>query len=142
MPTNAKAPTPRLPPYASEIPATLLQLPDLSVPQANKEPDQVMIPEAPDAPQAAAELPQAVPAAPEPPGAPPPLYPINIAPTGTMHTGRQVRTPSQFGYAAYLAKNLPLPVLLTSILWPVSRWSVQISNNQKATQLQCPWNLR
>ena len=49
-PTNAQAPTPRLPPYASEIPATLLQLPDLSVPQANNEPDQVLIPEAPEGP--------------------------------------------------------------------------------------------
>ena len=38
-PTNAEASTPRLPPYASEIPATLLQLPDPSVPQANDEPD-------------------------------------------------------------------------------------------------------
>ena len=104
-PTNAQAPTPRLPPYASEIPAALLQLPDPSVPQANDEPDQVMIPEAPEAPQAAADLPQAVPAAPEPPGAPPPTYPINIAPTGTTCTGRQVRTPSRFGYAAYLAKT-------------------------------------
>ena len=104
-PTNAQAPTPHLPPYASEIPAALLQLPDPSVPQANDEPDQVMIPEAPEAPQAAADLPQAVPAAPEPPGAPPPTYPINIAPTGTMRTGRQVRTPSRFGYAVYLANT-------------------------------------
>ena len=104
-PTNAQAPTPRLPPYASEIPAALLQLPDLSVPQANEEPDQVMIPEAPEAAQTAAELPQAAPAAPEPPGAPPPTYPINIAPTGTTCTGRQVQTPSRFGYAAYLAKT-------------------------------------
>ena len=40
-----------------------------------------------------------------PPGAPPPTYPINIAPTGTTRTGRQVRTPSRSGYAAYLAKS-------------------------------------
>ena len=104
-PTNAQAPTPRLPPYASEIPDALLQLPDSSVPQANDEPDQVTIPKAPEAPQAAADLPQAVPAAPEPPGAPSPTYPINIAPTGTTRTGRQVRTPFRFGYAVYLAKT-------------------------------------
>ena len=104
-PTNAQAPTPRLPPYASEIPATLLQLPDPSVPQASDEPDQVIIPESPEAPQAAADLPQVVPAAPEPPGAPPPTYPINIASTGMTRTGRQVRTPSRFGYVAYLAKT-------------------------------------
>ena len=104
-PTNAQAPTPRLPPYASEIPAALLQLPDPSVHQANGEPDQVTIPEASEPLQAAADLPQAVPAAPEPPGAPSPTYPINIAPTGTTRTVRKVRTPSRFGYAAYLAKN-------------------------------------
>ena len=80
-PTNAQAPTPRLPPYASEIPAALLQLPDPSVHQANEEPDQVTIPEASEPLQAAADLPQAVHAAPEPPGAPSPTYPINIAPT-------------------------------------------------------------
>ena len=66
---------------------------------------QVMILEAPEASQAAADLPQAVPAAPEPPRAPPPTYPINIAPTGSTRTGCQVRTPSRFGYAAYLAKT-------------------------------------
>ena len=104
-PTNTQAPTPRLPPYASDIPAALLQLPDPSIPQANDEPDQVMIPEAPEAPQTAADLPQAVPAAPEPPGSPPPTYPINIAPTGTTRTGCQVRTLSRFGYAAYLVKT-------------------------------------
>ena len=140
MPTNAQAPTPRLPPYASEIPAALLQFPDLSVPQANDEPDQVTIPETPKAPQAAADLPQAVPAAPEPPGAPSPTYPINIAPTSTTHTGYQVRTSARFGYAAYLAK-LHLLVLPTSILWHVSKWSLLISNNQKDTQMQCPWKL-
>ena len=90
LPTNAQAPTPRLPSYASNIPATLLQLPDSSVPQANNEPDQVIIPEAPEAPQAAADIPQPVPTATVPPGDPPPTYPINIAPTGTTHTGRQV----------------------------------------------------
>ena len=51
-----------------------------------------MIPKAPEAPQAAADLPQAVPAAPQPPRAPPPTYPINIAPTGTTCTGHQVQT--------------------------------------------------
>ena len=104
-PTNAQGPTPRLPPYASEIPAILLQLPGPSIPQANDKPDQVMLLEATEAPQAAADLPQAVPVAPEPPGILPPTYPINIAPTGTMRTGRQVQTPSRFGYAAYLAKT-------------------------------------
>ena len=57
------------------------------------------------APSATADLPQAVPADPMPPTAPSPTYPINIAPTGTTHTGCQVRTPSRFGYAAYLAKT-------------------------------------
>ena len=92
LPTNTQAPTSRLPSYASNIPAVVLQLPDLSVPQANNEPDQVTIPEAPEAPQAAADIPQDVPMVTVPPGAPPLTYPINIAPTGTTHTGRQVRT--------------------------------------------------
>ena len=104
-PTKAQAPTPRLPPYASDIPEALLQLPDLSVHQANDEPGQVMIPEAPETPQVVTDLPQAVPAAPEPPGAPTPMYPINIAPTGMTRIGLQVQTPSRFGYAAYLAKT-------------------------------------
>ena len=104
-PTNSQAPIPRLPPYASEIPAALLQLPDPSVPQTNDEPDQVAPPKATEATQAARDLPQAVLTAPEPPAAPSPTYSINIAPTGTTHTGRQVRTPSRFGYAAYLAKT-------------------------------------
>ena len=104
-PFKAQAPTSRLPPYASEVLAALLQLPDLSIPQANNELDQVDIPEAPEAPQAAADLPQVAPAAPEPPGSPPLTYPVNIAPTSTTCTGHQVRTPSQFGYAAYLAKT-------------------------------------
>ena len=86
--TNAQAPTPRLPSYASNILAALLQLPDSSVPQANNEPDQVTIPEAPEAPQAAADIPQAVPMATVPPGAPTLTYPINITPTGTTRTGR------------------------------------------------------
>ena len=105
LPTNAQAPTPRLPSYASNILAALLQSPYSSVPQANNEPDQVIIHEAPEAPQAAADIPQAVPTATVPPRAPPPTYPINIAPTGTTRTGRQVRTPPRFGYAAYLANT-------------------------------------
>ena len=104
-PTKAQTPTPRLPPYASDIPEALLQLPDPSIHQVNDEPGQVMIPEAPETPQVVTDLPQAVPVAPEPPGAPTPTNPINIAPTGTTCTGRQVRTPSRYGYAAYLAKT-------------------------------------
>ena len=64
-----------------------------------------MIPEAPETPQVVTDLPQDAPVAPEPPGAPTPTNPINIAPTGTTCTGRQVLTPSRFGYAAYLAKT-------------------------------------
>ena len=87
LPTNAQAHPPRLPSYASNIPAALLQLPDSSVPQANNEPDQVIIHEAPEAPQAVVDIPQTVPTATVPPGAPPPTYLINIAPTGTTRTG-------------------------------------------------------
>ena len=79
-------------------------MPDLSVPQANNEPDQANIPEAPEVPQAAADLPQDAPAAPEPAGPPPLTYPVNIAPTGMTCIGHQVRTPSRLGYAAYLEK--------------------------------------
>ena len=104
-PTHTQAPTPSLPPYASEIPAALLQLPDLPVPQTNNEPGQADNPESPVVPPATSDLPQAVPVDPMPPTAPSPTYPINIAPTGTTRTGRQVRTPSCFGYVAYLAKT-------------------------------------
>ena len=104
-PTHSQAPTPRLSPYASEIPAALLQLPDQPVPQANNEPGQADTPESPVAPPPTADLPQAFPADPMPPRAPSPNYPINIVPTGTTRTGRQVRTPSRFGYVAYLAKT-------------------------------------
>ena len=104
-PTHTQAPTPNLPPYASEIPATLLQLPDLPITQTNNEPGQADGPESPAVPPDTSDLPQAVPVNPMPPVAPPPTYPINIAPTGTTRTGRQVRTPSRFGYAAYLAKT-------------------------------------
>ena len=103
-PTHTKAPIPRLSPYTSEIPAALLQLPDPPVPQANNEPGQADTPESPVAPPATADLPQVFPTDPRPPRAPSPNYPINIAPTGTTSTGCQVRTPSRFGYAAYLAK--------------------------------------
>ena len=119
---NAQAPTPRIPSYASNIPAALLQLPDSSVPQANNEPDQVTIPEAPDAPQAAANSLQAVPTATVPPGIPPELR---------LGSAMQRTSP-----------KLHLQVLPTSMLWPVSKWSVLTSNNQKVTQTQCPWKLR
>ena len=82
-----------------------MQFPDPPVPQANNELGQADTPESPVPPSATADLPQAVPADPMPPRAPSPTYPINIAPTGTTCTGRQVRTPSRFGYAAYLAKT-------------------------------------
>ena len=104
-PTHTQAPTPRLTPYASEILTALLQLPDPPVPQVNNEPGQADTPELPVAPSATADLPQAIPVDPMPPRAPSPNYPINIAPTGMTRTGRQVRTPSHFGYAAYLAKT-------------------------------------
>ena len=104
-PTHTQAPAPSLPSYASEIPAALLQLPDPPVPQTNNELGQADNPESPVAPPATLDLPQAVPVDPMPPTAPSQTYPINIAPAGTMRTGRQVRTPSRFGYAAYLAKT-------------------------------------
>ena len=104
-PTHTQVPTPSLPPYASEIPAALLQLPDLPIPQTNNKPGQADGPESPAAPPDTSDLPPAVPVDPMPPTAPSPTYPINIAPTGTTCTGRQVRTPSRFGYAAYLAKT-------------------------------------
>ena len=140
-PTHTQAPTPRLSPYASEFPAALLQLPDPPVPQANNEPGQADTPESPVAPPATVDLPQAVPADPMPPRAPSPTCPTNIAPTGTTCTGCQVRTPSHLAMQRTLQK-LHFLVLPTSILWPVSKWSVAISINRKATQMQCPWTLR
>ena len=71
-PTHTQAPTPSLPLYASEIPATLLQLPALPVPQTNNEPGQADNPESPVAPPANSDLPQAVPVDPMPPRAPSP----------------------------------------------------------------------
>ena len=80
-------------------------MPDPSVPQANNKLGQADTPESPVVPSATSDLPQAVPADPMPHTAPSPTYPINIASTGTTRTGRQVRTPSCFGYAVYLAKT-------------------------------------
>ena len=82
-----------------------MQLPDEPVPQANNEPGQADTPASPVAPPATADFPQAVPADQMPPRAPSPNYPINIAPTSMTRTGHQVRTPSCFGYVAYLAKT-------------------------------------
>ena len=104
-PTHTQAHTPSLPLYASEIPAALLQLHDMPVPQTNNKPGQSDNPESPVVPPATSDLTQAVPVDPMPSTAPSPTYPINIAPTSTMRTGHQVRTPSHFGYAAYLAKT-------------------------------------
>ena len=60
-PTHTQAPTPRLSPYASEIPAALLQLPDPPVPQASNELGQADTPKSPMAPPSTADLRQAVP---------------------------------------------------------------------------------
>ena len=123
-PTKAQAPTPRLPQYASDIPAALLQLPEPSVRQANNEPDQVMIPEAPEAPQAVTDFPQAVPVDPSVPRL---LH---------QHTQSTFLQPPLDLVMRLSSQKQHLLVLQTSIPWPVSKWSVLISNNPKATPTQ------
>ena len=96
-PTHTQAPTPCLFPYASEIPAALLQLPDPPVPQTNNEPGQADNPESPVAPPATSDLPQAVPPDPMPPTAPSPTYPINIAPTD-RHNAHRTSSPNSIPF--------------------------------------------
>ena len=107
-------PAPSLPPYGQDIPQALQDLSHLllDIPAAAHEPEESSIPPAeeptPITPVAAPEAqdPVQVPVGHPQQEAQSSDAPVVIAPSGYTRTGRQVRRPARFAYAAYHCRNM------------------------------------
>ena len=113
--TPANQAAPSLPSYGRDIPQALQDLSNLlpDIPATAHEPEETTIPPAeettpiPPVTTPEAQDPVHAPVAhPQLDGPPPSEAPVNIAPSGHTRTGRQVRRPARFAYAAYHCKHL------------------------------------
>ena len=112
-PANQSAPS--LPSYGRDIPQALQDLSNLllDIPTTAHEPEKILIPPAEETtpiPPVTAPEAQDPALAPEAHtqlnGPSPSEAPVNIAPSGHTRTGRQVRRPARFAYAAYHCRHL------------------------------------